>query len=168
MKRTFSVLLPQAVTFSAFSFLAAFSLPAAAQSAGSNIVQLGWFHLYTDDSSDPLTLVQPPAGALPGTGAKVDSADTLGIAYTHFFTDNFALTLDAGIPPKFHLDGDGSLSGLGRLGSAKQWRPAVVAKWLFGDVHHKCRPIGRTDPTHVRYASVELRIALQIIIAPEP
>lgn len=167
MKRTFSVLL-QAAAFSAFSFLAAFSLPAAAQSAGSNIVQLGWFHLYTDDSSDPLTLVQPPAGALPGTGAKVDSADTLGIAYTHFFTDNFALTLDAGIPPKFHLDGDGSLSGLGRLGSAKQWSPAVVAKWFFGDANDKWRPFVGIGATHVWYTSVELTPALQSYIAPIP
>src|SRR5690606_3346672 len=123
MKRTFSVLLPQAVTFSAFSFLAAFSLPAAAQSAGSNIVQLGWFHLYTDDSSDPLTLVQPPSAALSATGATVDSADTLGIAYTLFFTDSFALTLVACIPTKSPLEGDGSKSGLGWLGSAMQWCP---------------------------------------------
>lgn len=166
MKKTFSVLLPQAA---AMCILAAFSLPASAQSAGSNIVQLGWFHLYTDDSSDPLTRVQPPPSAqIPGSGSTVDSADTLGIAYTRFLTDNFALTLDAGIPPKFHLDGEGSLSGLGRLGSAKQWSPAIIAKWFFGDANDKWRPFVGIGATHVWYTSVELTPALQSFIAPIP
>jgi outer membrane protein len=151
----------------AMSMLAASSFPAFAQSAGSNVVNLGWFHLDTHDSSEPLNVTQgpPPLGRIPGSGAEVDSADTLGIAYTHFFTDNFALTLDAGVPPKFNLQGTGTLAPLGHLGSAKQWSPAVIAKWYFGNADDKFRPFVGIGATHVWYTSVNLSRSLQTRLA---
>lgn len=155
MKTPFSVL-PKVA---ALSVLAAFSVPAAAQSAGSNVVNLGWFHLDTHDSSEPLT--NAATGPIPGSGASVGSADTFGLAYTRFFTDNFAITLDAGVPPKFDLKGTGSLAGLGHLGSAKQWSPAVVAKWYFGQADDKFRPFVGLGVTHVWYSSIKLSPSLQ-------
>lgn len=144
----------------ALSLAAAFSLPAAAQSAGDNIVNVGWFHLYTDDSSEPLRSV-PGNVAFPGSGASVGNADTLGIAFTHFFTDNFALALDAGVPPEFKLKGEGSLASLGQLGTAKQWSPAIVAKWYFGGANDKWRPFVGLGVTHVWYSDVVLSRSLQ-------
>ncbi|HWU97629.1 MAG TPA: OmpW family outer membrane protein, partial [Oxalicibacterium sp.] len=146
--------------------MAAFSLPAAAQSAGDNIVNLGWFHLYTDDSSKPLSFSQPGIGAIPNSGSSVGDADTVGLAFTHFFTDNFALTLDAGVPPKFNLKGEGSLESLGHLGSAKQWSPAILAKWYFGQAEDKWRPFVGIGATHVWYTSVKLSPALQARVTP--
>ena len=96
-------MVPRFAAFSFLSALTALSLPAAAQTAGSNVVNIGWFHLYTDDSSQPLRQTSPGSTTFAGSGATVSSADTLGIAYTRFVTDNFAVTLDAGIPPKFKL-----------------------------------------------------------------
>lgn len=160
MKKSFCML-PQTA---AISLLAAFSLPVAAQSAGDNIVNLGWFHLYTDDSSDPLQRESPFPASLTGSGASVDSADTFGIAYTHFFTDNFALTLDAGVPPKFNLKGEGTLAPYGHLGSAKQWSPAVLAKWYFGEAEDKWRPFVGLGVTHVWYTSVKLSPSLQTLV----
>jgi outer membrane protein len=160
MKKPFRALFKTA----ALSVLAASSLPAAAQSAGSNIVNLGWFHLDTHDSSKPLTFSQPAIGALPGSGAEVSSADTVGLAYTHFFTDNFALTLDAGIPPKFDLKGTGSLAAEGHLGSAKQWSPAIVGKWYFGAAEDKFRPFVGVGVTHVWYTDVQLSQSLQSLV----
>lgn len=157
MKKSFCMLPHTA----AISLLAAFSLPAAAQSAGDNIVSLGWFHLYTDDSSKPLSFSQPGIGALPNSGSTVGDADTVGLAFTHFFTDNFALTLDAGVPPKFNLKGEGSLAPLGHLGSAKQWSPALLAKWYFGEAEDKWRPFVGIGVTHVWYTSVDLSPSLQ-------
>ena len=143
----------------ALSLAAAFSLPAAAQSAGDNIVNVGWFHLTTDDSSEPL--VRTGAGPIPNSSASVGNADTLGIAFTHFFTDNAAVTADLGIPPKFHLDGGGSLAGLGEIGTAKQWSPAVIAKWYFGDKTSKLRPFVGLGISRVWYSDVELSSSLQ-------
>lgn len=145
----------------ALSLLAAFSLPAAAQSAGTNVFGVGWFHLAPNDSSDPLTISQPAfaAGPIPGSGASIDSADTLGLAITHFWTDNFATTLDVGIPPRFHLKAQGSVlasEGVTEIGSAKQWSPAIVAKWYFGDAESKFRPFIGAGVTYVWYTGVQL------------
>ncbi|MDO9419216.1 MAG: OmpW family outer membrane protein [Herminiimonas sp.] len=152
----------------ALSLAAAFSLPAAAQSAGDNIVNVGWFHLYTDDSSEPLRQTFPTPGTNAGSGASVGSADTLGIAFTHFFTDNFAVALDAGIPPEFKLKGEGTLASRGQLGTAKQWSPAIVAKWYFGGANDKWRPFVGLGVTHVWYTSVQLSSSMQALAAPVP
>ncbi len=145
----------------ALSVVAAFSLPAAAQSAGDTIVNVGWFHLYTDDSSQTLMRTSPAPGPIAGSSASVGDADTLGIALTHFFTDNFALTADLGIPPKFHLDGGGSLSSLNEIGTARQWSPALIAKWYFGDKTSKLRPFVGLGATRVWYSDVQLSSSLQ-------
>jgi len=157
MKKPFNALAKAA----ALSVLAVSSLPALAQSAGSNVVNVGWFHLDTHDSSKPLAFTFPGASTVAGSGAEVDSADTVGLAYTRFFTDNFALTFDAGIPPKFNLTGTGTLAGLGHLGSAKQWSPAIIAKWYFGNADDKFRPFVGIGATHVWYTSVNLSQLLQ-------
>jgi len=143
----------------ALSLLAAFSLPAAAQSAGTNIFGVGWFHLAPNDSSDPLSFSKPVVFTIPGSGASIDSADTLGLAITHFWTDNLATTLDVGIPPRFHLKAQGAVlasEGVTEIGSAKQWSPAIVAKWYFGDAESKFRPFVGAGVTYVWYTGVQL------------
>lgn len=149
----------------ALSALAAFSLPAAAQSAGSNVFGVGWFHLAPQESSDPLTRTSPPAaGPIAGSGASIDNADTLGLAITHFWTDNFATTLDAGIPPRFHLTAQGTAlaaAGVTAIGSAKQWSPAIVAKYYFGAPESKFRPFIGAGVTYVWYSGIELTPAFQ-------
>jgi outer membrane protein len=149
----------------ALSALAAFSLPAAAQSAGSNVFGVGWFHLSPNDSSEPLTrtgTIQP--GPIAGSGATIDSADTLGLTVTHFWTDNLATTLDFGIPPRFHLSAQGAslaAAGVTDIGSAKQWSPAIVGKWFFGDANSKFRPFIGGGVTYVWYSGVQLSQAFQ-------
>lgn len=146
----------------AVSVLAAISLPAAAQQAGDTIVNVGWFHLRPDEKSEPLFRHAPaPAGAIAGSSATISNADTLGIAFTRFFTDNFALTADLGIPPKFKLYGGGTLASLGQLGEAKQWSPAVIAKWYFGDKNSQLRPFVGLGVTRVWYSSVSLTPSMQ-------
>lgn len=149
----------------ALSTLAAFSLPAAAQSAGSNLVNLGWFHFAPNDSSDPLQITTPALGSIAGSGATIKDSDTVGLAFTHFFTDNIALTADMGIPPKFKLNGTGTLSGLGELGTAKQWSPAIVAKYFFGGAESKFRPFIGAGVTYVWYSDVKLGQGLQTQLA---
>jgi outer membrane protein len=150
----------------ALTSLAAFSLPAAAQSAGSNVVNLGWFHFTPNDSSDPLqTTTSLGTMTVPNSGATIGDADTVGLALTHFFTDNFAVTADIGLPPKFKLQGSGSLSALGEIGSAKQWSPAIVAKWFFGGAESKFRPFVGAGVTYVRYSDIELSQSLQSTLA---
>ncbi|WP_034295478.1 OmpW family protein [Herbaspirillum sp. RV1423] len=158
MKQQFS-LLPK---IAALSIAAAFAAPAMAQSAGSNIVNLGWFHFTPQDSSEGLTKLNGPgAGYSPNSHSSVGDADTVGIAFTHFFTDNFGLTTDLGIPPKFKLTGQGDLARYGELGNAKQWSPAIVAKYYFGDATSKFRPFVGAGVTYVWYSDVKLSNTFQ-------
>ncbi|WP_050477420.1 OmpW/AlkL family protein [Herbaspirillum rhizosphaerae] len=159
MKQQFS-LLPK---IAALSIAAAFAAPAMAQTAGSNIVNLGWFHLAPQDSSEGIRGVGGLVNGSnsPDAHSTVSNADTVGVAFTHFFTDNIALTADLGLPPKFKLTGTGTLSRFGEIGSAKQWSPAIVAKYFFGDATDKFRPFVGAGVTYVWYSDVKLNQSFQ-------
>jgi len=128
---------------------------AHAQSAGSVILESGWIHLVPQSSSDPLLINSiggfPVNESLQGTGANVSGADTLGISATYFVTDHIAPEFVFGIPPKFDLDGTGSLSGLGQLGTVRQWSPTLLLKYYFGPAQQKLRPYLGLGVTRVWY-----------------
>ncbi|MCA1325252.1 OmpW/AlkL family protein [Herbaspirillum sp. alder98] len=146
----------------ALTVMAACAAPVMAQQAGSNIVNLGWFHLSPQDSSGGLNKLNGPgAGSYPNRTSAVSNADTVGLALTHFFTDNFALTADLGIPPEFKLKGTGDLAAVGEIGKAKQWSPAIVAKYYFGSANDKFRPFLGAGVTYVWYSGVSLTPAFQ-------
>lgn len=118
-------------------------------------MQLGWLHAQTLDSSTPLhTDLRPsligralgiaPSFDSPGTGASIDDADTLALTFTHFFTDRYAVKFEAGIPPRFHLYGHGTVAPTGLAGklfnldlgaaasnplaSAREWSPSLLVQ----------------------------------------
>ncbi len=117
---------------------------AQAQSAGSNIISLGWFRVMPTSSADPLVLDSingfPLGQTQTGTGAKIKSADTLGIAFTHFFTDNISGEIVGGIPPQHDVEGTGTYSKYGTLGNVRQWSPAALVKYHFLEAKSKFRP----------------------------
>ncbi|MDY7576791.1 OmpW family outer membrane protein [Herbaspirillum sp. RTI4] len=146
----------------AMSVLAACAMPAFAQSAGSNIVGIGWFHLTPNDSSDGLT---SPRGYDANAHSAVSNADTVGLSFTRFFTDNIALTADVGIPPTFNLNGTGTLAAYGQIGSAKQWSPALVMKYYFGEATSKFRPFLGAGVSYIWYSGVSLNSTFQNVAA---
>jgi len=159
MKKHFAVL-PK---IAALTLLAAAAAPAMAQQAGDNVVGIGWFHLAPQDSSQNLVI---SGQTVPNTGASVDNANTLGLQFTHFYTDNWALSADAGIPPTFHLSGEGSLQGV-HIGEAKQWSPAILAKYYFGDKTSQFRPFVGAGATYVWYSDVKLDSGFQQLLSSE-
>jgi outer membrane protein len=128
---------------------------AHAQSAGSIILESGWIHLAPQSSSDALTINSiggfPVHDSVQGTGANVSGADTLGVSATYFVTDHIAPEFVFGIPPKFDLGGTGSLTGLGQLGTVKQWSPTLLLKYYFGSAQQKLRPYLGLGVTRVWY-----------------
>jgi outer membrane protein len=138
------------------ALMATFATSASAQKAGDNLINIGVFHIHTIDSSKPVQVTSPVQQTMEGSGSTVGDATTLGIAYTRFLTDNISLTLDGGIPPTFKLDGTGTLEGVGRIGQAKQWSPAVVAKYHFGTASSKFRPSVGLGLTYVWYSDIEV------------
>ncbi|WP_325099364.1 OmpW/AlkL family protein [Burkholderia contaminans] len=144
-------------------------LAAHAQSAGSNVVTLGWFHIMPQQSSTPMTtnvaptpintpLRLPPSFTSPGTGLRTSGADTVGLTVSHFLTDHIAVTSVAGVPPVFKVSGQGTIKppgpagalgtqniGLGSVNpivkSVRQWSPAAILQYYFGAANAKFRPL---------------------------
>lgn len=115
------------------------SVNAHAQTAGSNVIGAGWLRIAPQTSSDPLVV---GGQSIANTGADVDNADTLGITFTHFFTDSIAVETVAGIPPKFKFSGTGVLASpsINPLGDVRQWSPALLLKYYFLQPEGRWRP----------------------------
>lgn len=148
----------------ALAFVALGGLNAAsalAQEAGDWVLGAGWLHLSPRDSSKPLTVTAPINRVVPGSGAGVGNADTLGLSAAYFIDANWAVEGVLGVPPKFKLDGEGSLASVGQLGEARQWSPAVLGKYYFGNGRDAFRPFVGLGGTYVWYSDVSLTPGLQ-------
>ena len=107
---------------------------AHAQQAGDIVLGAGWMYFSPQDSSKPLTrTVGGVSTQIPNSGAKVSNANTVGLSGLYYFDSHWAVETVLGVPPTFKLDGTGSLAGVGRIGEAKQWSPAVLLRYTFFD-----------------------------------
>jgi outer membrane protein len=134
---------------------------AMAQNAGDWVVGAGWLHFAPQDSSKPLTFTSPIQAQIPGSGAGVSNADTLGLSAVYFVDSNWAVEGVLGVPPKFKLAGEGTLGPLGKLGEAKQWSPTILGKYYFGNGNDAFRPFAGLGGTYVWYSDVNLTSGLQ-------
>lgn len=158
--------------------------PACAQSAGQNVVALGWFHVTTLDSSSNQTTTVTPAPIYsvlglptsftsPGTSQTVSNADTLGLTIAHFVTDNIAITTVAGVPPTFKVSGEGILQAPGpagalgnvNLGSAannplvtsvREWSPALLLQYYLFEAKSKFRPFVGLGVSYNWFSSIQV------------
>lgn len=125
------------------------------------MVGAGWLYFSPQDSSSPLTFTAPVPAVVPGSGASVGNASTLGLSATYFFTHHWAAEGVFGVPPRFDLAGAGTLATVGKLGSAKQWSPTLLGKYYFGDAEASWRPYLGAGLTYVRYSNIQLTQSLQ-------
>lgn len=159
-------------------------LAAHAQSAGMNVLSLGWLHVAPMQHSTPLTdyitpapvdsaLFLPKTFTSAGTGIKVSSTDTLGFTNTHFFTDHIAATVVGGIPPVVSISAKGWVippgpaGELGKLNvgdpalnpmikSARAWTPAVLMQYYFRDADAKFRPFIGAGVSYAWFTDIQL------------
>jgi outer membrane protein len=159
-------------------------LAAHAQSAGMNVLSIGWLHVAPIQHSTPLTDYITPApvdGALflpktftsAGTGIRVSSTDTIGFTNTHFFTDHVAATVVGGIPPLVSISAKGTVippgpaGELGKLNvgdpalnplikSARAWTPAMVMQYYFGEADAKFRPFIGAGVSYAWFTDIQL------------
>ena len=134
---------------------------AMAQQAGDWVVGAGWLHFAPQDSSKPLTFTSPVNREVPGSGSGVDSTSTLGLSAIYFADSNWAVEGVLGVPPKFKLQGEGTLAGLGEIGQAKQWSPTFLGKYYFGNGNDPIRFSLGLGATYVWYSDVNLSNGLQ-------
>jgi outer membrane protein len=173
MKRMLLLLVAMCVSFSA-----------QAQQAGDNVAVLGWFHVMPQDSSSPLTtdvtpqpintpLRLPDSFTSQGTGLSTNGADTVGLTFSHFLTDHIALTTVAGVPPTFQLTGQGTIKPPGPAGalgsqnigdpsvnpivkSVRQWSPAALLQYYFGEPTSKFRPFVGIGVSYNFFTDIQL------------
>ena len=102
---------------------------------------------------------------VPGSGASVGSSDTFGMNLTYFIDSRWAVEGVLGMPPKFKLEGEGTLGPIGELGSARQWSPTLLGKYYFNDGEAKFRPYVGLGATYVWYSDVNLTPGMQGALA---
>ncbi|TFE36522.1 OmpW family protein [Paraburkholderia dipogonis] len=130
---------------------------AHAQSAGQWVVNAGWSHFAPQGSSDPLTVnALGQSTVLTGSGGTISSGDTLGLTATYFVTDHIAVATAMGLPPTWHLNGSGTLSGIGELGTARAWSPAIIMNYYFGEPNARFRPYLGAGATYTWFSNVKL------------
>ena len=144
---------------------AAIAPPCYAQQAGDWQIGAGWFHIVPQDSSKPLVLTSPVMATLPGSGADVQSSDTVGLNLTYFIDGNWAVEGVMGVPPRFKLNGTGTLEPAAELGSARQWSPTLLVKHYFNDSTAKLRPFVGVGATYTWYTDVEVSANMQAVFA---
>lgn len=155
--------------------LCSLAAPAAAQTAGSIVLQAGWLHAQTMDDSQSLktsallALGRETTFDSPGTAATIGNADTLVLAAAYFVTDHLAVKFEGGIPPTFDLYGKGEVRSpiLGQainvdlgehnpIASSKQWSPALLFQYYFGRAEATWRPYLGVGVTYTWFTDVEL------------
>lgn len=163
----------------------ALSAPAQAQESEypKHVVTAGWLHFFTLEQDEPLTTHVAPSPVTvgsgipetfssPGTGSSVNDGDTLLLAYSYFFTPNWAVELNGGIPIEFEIQGKGVVMPNGDpsfqynldLGSAennplattRQWSPTLLAQYHFFDPSKRLRPYLGLGFTYTWFTNVEL------------
>jgi outer membrane protein len=160
------------------------STAAHAQHAGDNVAALGWFHVAPQDSSTPLTttvaptpintpLRLPNSFTSPGSGLSTNNANTVGLVFTHFLTDNIAVSSVAGVPPTFKLYGHGTIKPPGPAGalgsqnlsdpatnpivqSVRQWSPALIFQYYFRNGDAKFRPFVGIGVSYNWFSDIQL------------
>ena len=117
---------------------------ANAQSAGSFTLATGWLYVAPQGHATPLTVESvggmPVNQQLTGTGAHASSTNTLGITTEYYATDHIGIATLIGLPLTVNLDGDGTLSKYGTLGTTRPMPPAIEVRYHLFDAQSKFRP----------------------------
>ena len=152
--------------FQTKSSLIALALVAAAgtahaQKAGDWVFGAGALVYAPQDKTTPLRFTSPVDREIPGSGADVKNATTLGMNVHYFVTDNWAVEGVLGIPPRLKLAGAGTLAHVGELGNARLYAPSLLGKYFFGNADDKFRVSLGLGVTYSQFRNVRLSSGLQ-------
>jgi outer membrane protein len=156
---------------------------ARAQQAGDLVLTAGGIYTHTFGASGPVhtTLRNTLAGNVLGiqssfdsSGTKVlpgDSATVL-LGGSLYLSPHLALVADAGLPPRFDIRGQGVVAPTGisgrlfnvdlgapasnPLASVREWSPAALLLYRFGEPEARLRPHLALGLTYVWYSGIQL------------
>lgn len=115
-------------TLALATLLSTTALPAVAQEAGDWLFRIGGGYIATDTDSDDLNFEGTSLDNFKG-----DVDDSIGLVFnlTYFLSPNWGVELLAAAPYKHDVDGDGALSGLGKLGRTYHLPPTLSLQYHF-------------------------------------
>lgn len=70
---------------------------------------------------------------VPGGTISIDHHTTGTLEFGYYFTPNWSVGFTGGLPPTIDIYGDGTLSGVGKLGSITYGPTALTAQYTFTD-----------------------------------
>jgi outer membrane protein len=108
---------------------------ASAQTAGTWSVSVGINDISPQGTTDAFS-----APSIVNSTTKVHSDAQPVVEISYNFTDHISAEFGLGTPYKHELDGAGSLSGSGKLGTLKQLPPTLFAQYHFMDANAQFRP----------------------------
>ena len=117
-----------------------------AQSAGGWAVKAGINQITPKVDSGDMS-----APALPGTKADVKSDTEAIVAASYMFTDHLSAEFHLGIPYTHVLEGDGSIKGVGKLGTVQSLPPTLFVQWRFLEPKATLRPYIGLGLTYARF-----------------
>jgi outer membrane protein len=123
---------------------------AQAQAAGQWMVKAGWNKITPQVDSGDLSAPSPP-----GTKVDVKSASALILTGAYMVTDNFSVEFLAGLPYKHDIVGDGTIEGVGKIGSVHQISPTLMAQWRFLEPQAMFRPYVGLGVTYAVFYDTE-------------
>lgn len=101
-----------------------------------NVIKFGVYRfVVNDDASDIEGPFTPP-----GASANVLDTYSFALSYERFLTENISVQVAAGYPPKFEVDGSGSIAGLGEIASTTALNPSIFVNYHFLDESAPIRP----------------------------
>jgi outer membrane protein len=115
---------------------------AYADDAGPNDVRVGMYFVYFDSSATDIYGPYTPSGL----NLKVNSLETLYLAYVRSLSNHFKVELAFGYPPLTRTVGSGPAT-LGSvpyngqsIATARWFSPTLLAEYEFGDANSRLRP----------------------------
>jgi len=110
-----------------------FPMCAVAQAeAPENTVRIGYALVGFNIKSGDLTGL--PGTTPPGLSIGVKDLDVLAVSYERRLSSNWAIQLQAGIPPKLTAVGAGTGQSVGTVATARIWFPTLMARYTFTNV----------------------------------
>ncbi|WP_354685693.1 OmpW family outer membrane protein [Cupriavidus necator] len=140
--------------------IAAMGSSAHAQSAGDNVVSVGWAHIAPQTGSDPVKVTSIGGVSMnsevPGSSVGARSLETVGILAEHYFTDHIGVALLGGFPMRTQLEGRGTFGGYGVLGDARTWSPELLLRYHFGQPESRFRPFAGVGVSYTWFTNARV------------
>ncbi|WP_454743610.1 OmpW/AlkL family protein [Cupriavidus necator] len=97
-----------------------------------NAIKIGYARVNLNLKSGDLS--GPQGTTPPGLSMEVKDLDVLAISYERRLSRNWAVQLQAGVPPTLTAVGAGTAQSVGTVATARIWFPTVLALYTFTDV----------------------------------